>query len=102
MNWIELVIFGMLGVGQLYWADQTRKSRRQVEKLQVQLNVLRTRQGKISSERASRSAPKVDSIARTIIRDSDDLPKTGRMAVGLHRKRVDHGSVNHDRKLPES
>lgn len=43
----------------------------------------RVRQGKIAGDRASYSTPKVDATARTVRRDTKDLPKTGRQSSGL-------------------
>ena len=59
-------------------------------------NSLRVRQGNISSQRATRANPKVDSKARTVVRDTHDLPLTGRMSQGVHRKKREIDSLTED------
>lgn len=50
----------------------------------------KARQSSIAARRASTSTPSVDAKARTTKRDSNDLPATGRMSMGIHRKKRDY------------
>lgn len=52
-----------------------------------ELHQFRTRQTNIARERSSRRTPHVDAHAKTTVRDTDDLPLTGRMSQGVMRKK---------------
>ena len=72
----------------------------EIRALQVQMDLLersvRVRHGKISSKRVSRGNPQVDSKARTVTRDTHDLPLTGRMSQGVHREKRKSDSDTED------
>lgn len=51
---------------------------------------LRGHNGTIASRKASSSTPTIDARGRTVIRDTDDLPLTGRMSVAVHREKKDY------------
>jgi hypothetical protein len=58
------------------------------------------RNARLHAARTSTRVPGVDARARTTRRDSDDLPATGRMSQGVHRKRTDARKPDDDRLLP--
>jgi hypothetical protein len=54
------------------------------------------RNSAIAAQRAHRGVPGVDAKARTTRRDTDDLPRTGRMSQGVRRVRSDAQRNNLD------
>lgn len=80
MEWLVWIGILALGAGQ---AATWRK----LSKVEEHLLVFRTRQGKIASQRTRVANPKVDSRARTTVRDTNDLPVTARISTGVHRKK---------------
>lgn len=71
------------------------KTLSQVRQFRKEVNLLRARQSTIGVQKVMRANPKVDAVARTKVRDSDDLPLTGRMSQGIRRKKS-NGRVNND------
>lgn len=59
------------------------------ERIIEALYTFRVRQGNIARQRTSEQNPQVDAKARTTVRDSHDLPTTGRMSTGIKRVRSD-------------
>lgn len=69
------------------------------ESLITRLGVLealhRARMGNVKKpEKRTAATPPIDAKARTTKRDTDDLPPTGRMSTGIHRRRSDVGSTD--------
>lgn len=90
MEWLVWIGLLTLGAGQVAnW--------RKLKGIEEHLLVFRTRQGKIASQRTGVANPKVDSRARTTIRDTKDLPATARISTGVHRKKR-----NFDRLTPDN
>lgn len=69
--------------------------------LQVRSELASTKQARIRSFVQSTATPHVDAKARTVTRDSHDLPATGRMSQGVHRKKT-NARNNPDGGLPDS
>lgn len=55
----------------------------------------------IKQARAHHGVPSVDAKARTTVRDTDDLPRTGRMSQGVKRVKS-NARQRSDSELPES
>lgn len=89
MEWLVWIGIFALGVGQ---AATWRK----LNSIEEHLKVFRTRQGKIASQRTIVANPKVDSAARTTVRDTKDLPVTARISTGVHRKKRSFDRLPHD------
>lgn len=74
------------------------------QELQQQINKIRSdiaaRQAQIAHARSTRQVPHVDAKARTVQRDTDDLPVTGRMSQGVKRVKV-YGSERVDGRFPD-
>lgn len=85
MEWL-VFIWILILVLQVMNYRQLSKLRAQLTHVEMQLNGFRVRQGKIASRKSSSKPPGVDAKARTVRRDTDDLPATGRMSNGLHMK----------------
>jgi hypothetical protein len=83
---IFLLIVVIAMVGRLMW--DIRRLHEQLRKHDIHTRV---RQGEISRQKMNHATPTIDSRARTSVRDTDDLPATGRMSQGLSRRK------NHDR-----
>lgn len=82
-----------------FWVQLLRLAKINAEllALRAQVKVLTTvRQQRVASSRSNKGTPVVDAKARTTVRDSHDLPTTGRMSTGIQRKlrKVDDGNTN--------
>lgn len=84
-----LLLLGAFGVGQLITTRQYRQ-------LDQKINRFASRQSDIRWKRRESRIPSVDAQARTTSRDSDDLPATGRMSTGVHRKKRTHARAEDD------
>lgn len=88
MIWVVLTIIAVAVVTLI--AMQV-SMRRDVKKLDVRLQYhivsTSTRQSRVVNQVVTRRNPQVDAVARTVKRDSNDLPLTGRMSTGVHRKK---------------
>lgn len=68
--------------------------------LRMRSEIASTRQAKVKSFVRSTATPGVDARARTTRRDTDDLPRTGRMSQGVHRKKTNAREPD-DYRLPD-
>ena len=93
MDWVLLVLLLIILV---YLVILHRRFDGVDEKLRVLNTKFSTRQSSVASRRASTGTPIVDAKARTTRRDSNDLPTTGRMSDGLHRRKRDARIVSND------
>lgn len=82
--WINIILLGMIVL--LLSLLLYRVSQIQVE-LAGQRIRAQVRIGAIARSRTTKASPKVDSRARTVVRDSNDLPLTGRMSEALSWKK---------------
>lgn len=96
MDWV--ILFLLLGV-LAYLVVISRQlddvKRRQRQTLQS-LNQFRTRQTSVAQGRVIQRGPTIDAQARTIRRDSNDIPATGRMSRAIHRTKVDYARTDTD------
>lgn len=90
MEWLTLLLLGLIGVGQIRTAHRVRQ-------LDQKVNRFATRQSDIRWKRRENRTPSVDARARTVSRDSNDLNATGRMSTGVHRKKRIHARAEDDR-----
>lgn len=86
MEWI--ITAGLvLNLAGLVW---TNIKLAEVKQSQTSIRVaLTARQTRVKQAEASKARPHIDSKAKTTIRDTDDLPRTGRMGPTLSRKNSD-------------
>jgi len=82
MDWLLLVIGGLIGVGQIVNWRNSRKVIRQLEINKAQLvslrAAIRVRQGTVKMNQANHTPPDIVR-PRTVTRDTPDIPATGRM-----------------------
>lgn len=100
MEWVLAIIATIVVINLVYLIAVWRM----VIQLGVELKTLKPmilagkpKQARIKSKQASQGIPVVDAKAVTVRRDTDDLPLTGRMSTGVHRKKMDFGAANDDR-----
>ena len=78
MDWLLLIMAGLIGVGQLAIWRANQKTLRQLESVRAQLTLFRARQGEIRKTQAFKAPPTIVR-PRTVARDTPDIPATGRM-----------------------
>lgn len=86
MDW---VIIALLLIILAYLVILHRRLDGVENKLRVMNSKFSTRQTGVAHRRSTESIPHVDARARTVRRDTHDLPVTGRMSDGLHRRKRD-------------
>jgi len=97
MDWVIVTLQVIIVIYLVVLSRDIAKLGVEVRKLRHEMEKWRVRQSKIKSRVANTGIPVVDATVRTIRRDTDDLPLTGRMSTGLHRKKRDFGTTNDDR-----
>lgn len=88
-----MILAGLIAAGVGFEEFRAHKTKKIME---AQLQALRVRQGEIARQRVSRQNPRVDAVAKTTIRDSNDLPVGGRMGQVLDRKKREVASLRDD------
>lgn len=68
---------------------------------QIEKNILHTTQARIASFFSDSPAPRIDAKARTVKRDTSDIPARGARMTTLTRKRKADDSIASDRRLPD-
>lgn len=96
MDWVIVFLLGVVLVMQIITMRSLDDIRRRQRQTMASLDSLRTRQSSIATQRTSQQRPQVDVRSRTVRRDTDDLPATGRMSTAVHRKRIDFASPTAD------
>jgi len=81
-----LVLLGAIGTSA-YIRIYLGGMKEEIEELRKEIRA--TRQAKMRSTTTDRQLPHIDSRGRTTRRDTDDLPRTGRMTSATSRKRTD-------------
>lgn len=101
MDWVIVVIQLVVLVMLLRIAAQLRDVKDRLRVISTKVDEQKARQSQITARRASSSTPQVDAKARTTKRDTDDLPLTGRMSMGVHRKKRDYDGNADDNRLQQ-
>lgn len=93
MEWI--ITAGLvLNLAGLVWTNiKLAEFRQSNESLRAALSARQTR---IKQAEASRARPHIDAKVKTTIRDTDDLPRSGRMGPTLSRKNSDARGQDQD------
>lgn len=88
---MEYLIFaGLIALGVFEY-----KNKQQLNKIQAELKMFRSRQSEIRMQQTSVKKPVIDARARTTTRDTNDLPATARIGR-VTRRRVWVGGDTND------
>lgn len=68
---------------------------------QIEKNILHTTQSRVASFFADGPAPRIDAKARTVKRDTADIPARGARMTNLTHKRKADASTSDDTRLPD-
>lgn len=93
MTYILLFVLLVIVVMQFRLASTLKLMIKRLDGVEA---MFRVRQGQIGRQKAVTKNPTVDSKARTVVRDTDDLPLTGRMSTGIHRVRSTDARIDYD------
>ena len=89
MDWVILVGLVWIAIGQF-------RIERRFHTMSQELRAFRTRQSQVAQARMNRPGPTIQK-ARTTVRDTNDLPATGRMVAGVKMSKVNNARNTDDR-----
>jgi len=97
MDWLVIIAIALVVINLIYTIAVWRMAISlgvEIKSLKASVLAGKPRQAHIKSKTANTGIPIVDARAVTVRRDTDDLPLTGRMSTGLHRRKRDYGAAD--------